>query len=282
MNPRQNGEENGADGTAPLVIVKVENGFKVYSPADPRKSCLVTGSSEDPACTCTEFQQNALTCRHIEAVRTTFGGNGAQEEDRYAVEERLAIQHENGGAQERASSNQAAAPTQMLVKRSVSPDGRIDSLSVEFSTPVDESAGTAVVNHAARLLGIQAAIVKGFLNGSRNGGGTPAQSNQRNQENGAVLAEMVSIGGMDGKWGRRLFITLQAGSQSLRLYGNKTQLAEAIQNAGFPRMAERIEEGVALRVPCRVITKPSPDGKYLNIERVMPMQPPAGNGGWGR
>jgi hypothetical protein len=28
-------------------------------------------------------------------------------------------------------------------------------------------------------------------------------------------------------------------------------------------MAERIEEGVALRVPCRVITKPSPDGRYV-------------------
>ena len=97
------------------------------------------------------------------------------------------------------------------------------------------------MGRAARLLAIQTAIVKGFLNGSRNGNGTPPQTNHGNQENGVVLAEMVSIGGMDGKWGRRLFISLQAGSQSLRLSGNKTQLAEAIQNAGFPRMAGRIE-----------------------------------------
>ena len=44
MNPRQNSDPNGADG-APLVIVKDENGFRVYSPTDPRKSYLVTGSS---------------------------------------------------------------------------------------------------------------------------------------------------------------------------------------------------------------------------------------------
>jgi hypothetical protein len=93
---------------------------------------------------------------------------------------------------------------------------------------------------------------------------------------------MVGIGGTDGKWGRRLFIGFQANGQSLRLYGNKTQLAEAIRNAGFPRLAERIEEGVALRVPCRVITKPSPDGKYTNIERVLPVQTPDLNGRAGR
>lgn len=89
---------------------------------------------------------------------------------------------------------------------------------------------------------------------------------------------MVNIGGMDGKWGRRLFINLQANGQSLKLFGNKTQLADAIRNAGFPRMAERIEEGVALRAPCRVITKPSPDGKYVNVERVLPLSMPGTDG----
>jgi len=72
-----------------------------------------------------------VTCQHIEAVRTTFGGNVAREDDRYAAEERLAIQNE-GGTPQQLGPNPAA--TQMLVKRSVSPDGRIDSLSVELRT----------------------------------------------------------------------------------------------------------------------------------------------------
>src|SRR5437868_1994592 len=91
--------------------------------------------------------------------------------------------------------------------------------------------------------------------------------------------EMVSIGGMDSKWGRRLFIVIQANGRSPRLFGNKSQLAEAIKTAGFTNLADRVEEGMAVRVPCRVITKPSPDGKYTNVERVLPVQMPQNNGG---
>src|SRR5690349_8122616 len=108
MNATQSGNANGNSSGIPLVIVKVENGFKVYSPADPRNSYLVSGTSEDPSCTCAEFHLNPVTCQHIEAVRTSFGSNSAGEEDRYATEERLAIQNESG-------ATDAASATQMLV-----------------------------------------------------------------------------------------------------------------------------------------------------------------------
>ena len=36
---------------------------------------------------------------------------------------------------------------------------------------------------------------------------------------------------------------------------------------------------MALRVPCRVTTKPSFDGKYTNIDRVLPVGGPESNGG---
>jgi len=285
MNTRQIGNTNGNDGGAPLVIMRTDDGFRVYSPANPTKSYVVSGSSANPACTCPDFQLGGENCQHIGAVLASFGrSNGATGEDRYAAEERLAIQGENGGAQQQGFSNQPPSATQMLIKRSVSPDGRIDSLSIEFSTEVDESAGAAVVSRAARLLALQAAIAKGFLDRNRNGNGNgngarPAISSDQGA-NGAALAEMVNIGGMTGKWGRRLFINIQANGQSLKLFGNRAQLAEAIQNAGFPKMAERIEEDVALRVPCRVITKPSQDGKYVDIVRVLPVQAPQQGGAW--
>jgi hypothetical protein len=151
----------------------------------------------------------------------------------------------------------------MLLKRSVSPDGRIDSLSVEFTAEVDGTTPLEVSARAARLLTLQSTIVKGFLNGAKNGNGSPAKAEQENEATGAALAEMVSIGGMDSKWGKRLFIAVQANGRNLRLFGNKSQLAEAIKAAGFANLAGRIEEGVALRVPCRIITKPSPDGACL-------------------
>ncbi len=267
---------NGLNGNAsgvPLVIMRTEGGFKVYSPAKPGVSYLVSGDAKNPHCTCSENANGngGARCVHIAAVLNSFG---SPEEDRVAAEERRAIQDESRGAQHNGLGDRPGVPTQMLVKRSVSPDGRIDSLSVEFSAPVDESVARDVADRAARLLALQSAIVRGFLDGAKNGNGVRPTPQNRDGASGAALAEMVGIGGMDGKWGRRLFIRIEANGHSLRLFGNKSQLAEAIKTAGFARMAERIEEGVALRVPCRVITVPSPDGRFLNVERVQPVQMP--------
>ena len=113
---------------------------------------------------------------------------------------------------------------------------------------VDGIAANEVADRAARLLALQAAIVKGFLAGAKNGNGSRPETARDNGANGAALAEMVSIGGTDGKWGRRLFLGFQLGNQNLWLYENKSQLAEAIRNAGFAKMAERIEEGVGSAV----------------------------------
>jgi hypothetical protein len=268
---------NGNASGVPLVIIRTEGGFKVYSPAKPSASHLVSGDSKNPHCTCSEYANGTggARCAHIVAVLNSFGSS---EEDRLAVEERRAIQDEGCGLPDNGFGDRLRTPTRMLVKRSVSPDGRIDSLSIEFSAPVDEFVASEVADRAARLLALQSAIVRGFLDGAKNGNGVRPTPENRDGTNGAALAEMVNIGGMDGKWGRRLFINLQANGQSLKLFGNKTQLADAIRNAGFPRMAERIEEGVALRAPCRVITKPSPDGKYVNVERVLPLSMPGTDG----
>jgi hypothetical protein len=270
---------NSANG-APLIVIRGEQGFRVYSPANPAKSDIVSGDPEHPVCSCSEFlaETPGEYCAHINAVLASFGAqNGAAAEDCYAREERLAIQNEGRTAPDRGRH---AGPAVMLLKRSVSPDGRIDSLSVEFTAEVDGATPVEVSDRAARLLALQSTIVKGFLNGARNGSnGSQTKPEQQNEGTGAALAEMVSIGGMDSKWGRRLFIAIQANGRNLRLFGNKNQLAEAIKTAGFAKLAERIEEGVALRVPCRVITKPSPDGKYTNVERLLPVQMPQNNGG---
>jgi len=56
----------------------------------------------------------------------------------------------------------------------------------------------------------------------------------------------------------------------LKLFGSRKQLAAAIVFAGFPQLAERIDEKMELNIPCRITTKPSEDGKYLNVDRVFP------------
>lgn len=85
---------------------------------------------------------------------------------------------------------------------------------------------------------------------------------------------MLAIEGMNGKWGRRLYITVLANGQNLKLFGSKKELAEAITIAGFPNFATNVAEGVRLNLPCQVITRPSNDGRYLNIERVLRIEMP--------
>jgi hypothetical protein len=55
----------------------------------------------------------------------------------------------------------------MLLKRSVSPDGRVDSLSVEFSCAVDQVSAGDIKTTAFKTLQLQAEIVDGFLAGNR-------------------------------------------------------------------------------------------------------------------
>src|SRR3974377_786154 len=53
--------------------------------------------------------------------------------------------------------------SQMLIKRSVSPDKRIDSLSVEFSTAIDWNAEEDIKQQAQRALTLENEIVKSFF-----------------------------------------------------------------------------------------------------------------------
>ncbi len=87
-----------------------------------------------------------------------------------------------------------------------------------------------------------------------------------------MSAQMLDVVGLDGRWGRRLFINVQAEGRRIKLFGTKSQLAEHVRAAGFPEYADHLTEGVTLHVPCRVLTSPSRDGRYLNIDRVLPVR----------
>src|SRR5438552_2827989 len=255
----------------PLVIARTDEGFRVYSPSNRIRSYIVSGSVDSPSCTCPDFQYHdgdaSWRCKHILGVLAQYDGQFPK--DACEDEERRAIQEE-GRPQEKEERSSTNGTSQMLLKRSVSPDGRIDSLSVEFSCAVDEQSAGEITSRAGKMLALQARIIERFLDA--NGAAKDERSSAEDGADGSVPARMLNIGGMDGKWGRRLFINLQANDQTLKLFGNPKQLAEAITAAGFSNHAEKIAEGVQLNLPCRVITKPSADGRFLNIERVLPIE----------
>jgi hypothetical protein len=265
-----------------LVMAPTEDGIRVYAAADPKKSYLVSGLPEQPHCTCPDFRLHAADpdwqCKHILAVRDRFFGGTPATEESHETEERRAIQEEARTPRRRTTTPRNGTPSaQMLLKRSVSPDGRIDSLSVEFSCPVADVPDD-VKARARELLALQGEIMGDFLKshpGKANGANGAPQPSSDSLKSPAVPARLVGIGGMDGKWGRRLFITVEVNGTTTRLFGNKKQLGDALIAAGYAGFAAHIAEGTSLNVPCRVVTKPSDDGRYLNVERVLP---PDGNG----
>jgi hypothetical protein len=161
----------------------------------------------------------------------------------------------------------------MLIKRSVSPDGRIDSVSVEFSMPVSDISNGEIKDKALRTLKLQKEIVGSFLtlNGDKQPANTiqnPEPSVPDNGDGKPVFARMIDIGKMNGKWGERLYINLQVNGRWSRIFGSANELALHIAKAGHHIDPANIEQGLRLNLACLVVTKPSNDGKYLNVERV--------------
>lgn len=259
-----------------FIISKTEGGFRVYSPAHPGMSYQVSCTSETSTCTCPDFESHksdpAWQCKHILAVQTQWEkkngtppkSNGTQPtEVQPLLPMQASVPPTNPGS------------SHMLIKRSVSPDGRIDSLSVEFTCSVEKMPSKEIVVRAENALQIQSEIVERFLKGK------PEQNNQEaakeepakaNNISGPVLAKMLTIGGMNSRWGRRLFINIEINGKAVKLFGGRKQLAEHLVTAGFPYLAPHISEGMKLDLSCRVVTKPSKDGKYLDIEKVMPVE----------
>lgn len=268
MTPQELDRRQQRSAAEPLVISRTEEGFRVYAPSDPTKSYIVSGSPEAPACTCPDFQYHEgdpdWVCKHILAVLDRTAKPASSEA--YDEQERRAIREEAraGGAEPSANTS-----SQMLLKRSVSPDGRIDSLSVEFSCPVADASAGEIKNRAAKALKLQSEIVELFLgtNGGQQGNRAEPAGNGHN---GAMPATLLNIAGLNTKWGRRLFVNVQVNGDTLKLFGTRKQLAECIAAAGFPDRCDRLDEGVALNLPCLVTTKPSDDGRYVNIDQVLP------------
>lgn len=267
------------DSEAPFVISRTDEGFRVYSPLQPAQSYTVSGNSEAPLCTCVDFQNHVgdlrWRCAHIEAVLRQLKKHPepAQPPDQGSH----GVPSEAPRNGKRNGKTKGSADVQMMLKRSVSPDGRIDSLSVEFLCPVGKATDDEIKARAQTTMQLQDAIVREFLKGNGKGPFPPPQATAGHQEADSqpVSALLVSIGGMNGQYGRSLFITIQASGQTLRLFGGYKRLRAALADAGYGSYPGRIAEGTLLNLPCRVVTKPNGNGRYPAIAQVLPAEEPA-------
>jgi hypothetical protein len=283
--------ERAENGT--FVVSKTEEGFRVYSIHNPSHIYLVRQEGERWTCTCPDFElhkaDTTWRCKHILAV-SPWDRKEAPQGPANAVgapaEAAAPTVPEAPPARRRKAQDQPVppVPVQMMMKRSVSPDGRIDSISIEFSLPVSGFSSGEIKQKALSTLELQKEIVGAFLklNGQKESPVLAQRTPPQKPPNGdgkPTFAQMIDIGMMNGKWGERFYINFQVNGRNSRLFGSPKQLAEHIQAAGFDIDAQNIEAGLRLGLACRVTTKPSEDGKYLNVDKVFPVGQKAGAGG---
>lgn len=267
---------NGKDKKA-WVVIPAGDAFRVFSPANPIGFHTVR-TQPAASCTCDEHKAPGRgergPCSHISAVLEAQARRFAALKAHAAIAPVSRVPAQ--GAPERRETTPSEDAWQMLLKRSVSPDGRIDSLSVEFSLPVAKLSAEDIKASAKTAIALQSEIVEGFRGerGSGNGNGRPAapiRPERTDQADASALyATIVGVEAMDTRWGRRLYLAFRVGNERLRLFGSDRRLGEILRFAGYPDFAAHIEEGLTFDLPCRVKLEPSSDGRYMNVRRVFP------------
>ena len=295
------------------TVTKTDDGYRVRFPFDPSTSYLVTINCGRLECSCPNFRSKSTdptySCRHIAAVieydnqRTEAESTDDALDDisaEYMREEIDEAWHEQEArerdeAQAASESEPFCPPTnhvresivvipnaRMFIKRSLSPDGRIDSVSVELDFPVDPDHTEEIRAKAASALQLQTEIIQEFLYTapppvqpvSQSGNGRTLRAVLPDHVPLQQSAVMKDIGSADSKWGGRFFINVEVAGRVLKLFGTEKQLSGHIAEAGYAVPVSHITEGKVLNIPCLVTTKPSTDGRYLNVERVFEEERP--------
>ena len=269
-----NGDPRPAKDT--LVIAQTQDGYRVYSVHQPSRSFIVKNDGGRWTCTCYDYESRrndpAWRCRHILAVAP--GPVPVPEPEPGPGD--LPVPAASG------DRDDPVPPAQMLIKRSVSPDGRIDSVSVEFTLSVQGDSQSAIADKAMRTLRLQKEIVGRFLAMHGRAGerhAAPAPAAQPNghangkgsaDHDGAVTARMIDLTEVQGRWGPRLCLNFQVNGNRYSLFGSVKQIAEHLAHAGCAYDEQDLQPGLRINHFCRIVTKPSRDGKYVNVEEVLP------------
>jgi hypothetical protein len=264
---------------APYVVIPHAHGYTVYAADAPSDAHQVTGSPDNPGCTCPDFRAHPAhlryRCPHIYAVFRDVGNGSAVTPVAAPV-----VPPVSAGNGFPIGLGEGVG---MVLKRSVSPDRRIDSLSVELTIPPDVLADKDIDEVAMAVLHRQDAIVTAFLDSRENSRGQveakPSTQQQRQATNGANEAVLRDVGGMQTRWGWRYFINVAVGEKMYKLFGTRKQLAEQLMAAGCAFHANNITKGAVFNAKCLAVLTPSEDGKYTNVESILPWMPESnGNG----
>ena len=240
-----------------FVITATDGGWRVRSVRNPSQSYQVKESQNGLVCNCPDFQSHASdpnwSCKHVLAVERQNGTDFPPEEEPVETEQK----------------SESADAGQMVIKRSLSPDGRIDSISIEISIPLAETVAQ-IKNKALNALKLQTEIVRNFLKATPTSDGIQPQPDNGKTNGGAIAARLLDLGVTNGQYGERFYINVDVNHRRARFFGSAGKIAHILAMFGQELIPEELEPGMRLDLPCRVLTERSADGKYLNVTQVLP------------
>ena len=168
MNETELEERKTRAANETLVIAPTEGGFRVYNPAAITNIYMVSGVPDSLKCNCPDFESHKIDpewrCKHVLAFLNQEGQqpheNPPNESSSEPEPKESKMPSGKSVEKKRSRPERNSQHAQLLIKRSVSPDGRIDSLSVEFANPIDWSAEEEIKQLAKKALVLGAEIAK--------------------------------------------------------------------------------------------------------------------------
>ena len=228
------------------------------------------------SCTCPDFQvriaQDGRICKHIAAaaitalapqVKTSSPANG------------------NGSVRASESSTAEASPLIFRIRRNVQTDGKNGTLvEVQARVTNDEVQDQETASYAYELLERLASLAgknpaPSETNYARevvspSAAKPPIKSRATSANEGSpVHAVITKIDRMKTRQGNSLFLKVDVGGETVRVFGRPEELAERLEASGYDIPAREIEAGMELHLPCLVKVGQGNNG-YKTIEEFLP------------
>src|SRR5713226_3983084 len=205
MNDTELEKRKARAASETLVIAKTDGGFRVYNPANITHIYMVSGLPELPKCNCPDFETHQSDpewrCKHILAVLGQMEKPKPQAaaEDTHDSKPIETPQNGNQLAEKKKIRAPRNGHSEMTIKRSVSPDGFINSLSIEFSNSTEQKSDEDIKQQAVKALKLQAEIVDGFLKENGNDRSKAETAEKTNGNDNQTAKSQDRTNGQSGK-----------------------------------------------------------------------------------
>jgi hypothetical protein len=228
------------------------------------------------SCTCPDFQvriaQDGRICKHIAAAAIT------------SLIPQVQLQSsESESVKTNGDRTSEVSPLIFRIRRNLQIDGK-NGMQVEVQARVtnDEAKDMETSSYALDLLERLAShIAKGtapseshFARSAASPSAvktTPAKSptTSAHEEGHPVSAVISKVDRMKTRQGESLFLKVDIGGETVRVFGRPEELAERLEASGYDIPANEIQAGLELNLPCLVRTGNGNKG-YKTIEEFLP------------